>query len=88
VTVGHAIFRPIIVVDGRVVGIWKRTLEKSATRIEYTFFEELKRPRLTALEKATKLYGMFEGRPALITQNAGVEDGDKGPCVNTKNSSR
>jgi hypothetical protein len=66
VTVGHAIFRPIVVVDGRVVGVWKRTLEKAAARIEYTFFEELKQPRLSALEKATRLYGKFEGKPALV----------------------
>ena len=62
VSVGHAIFRPIVVVDGRVVGIWKRTLEKAATRIEYTFFEDMKPSRLSDLEKSAKQYGKFEGK--------------------------
>jgi len=64
VTVGHAIFRPIIVVDGRVVGIWKRTLQKSVARVEYTFFEDLKPSRLADLENAAKRYGNFEGKPS------------------------
>lgn len=59
VTVGHAIFRPIIVVDGRVVGIWKRTLEKAAVRIEYTFFEDLAPSRLIDFEKSAKQYCKF-----------------------------
>lgn len=66
VTAGHAIFKPIVVVDGRVVGVWKRTLGKEAARIEYTFFEESEQTRLTAFEKAAKLYGKFEGKPAQV----------------------
>ena len=65
VTAGHAIFKPIVVVDGRVVGVWKRTLEKSATRVEYTFFEERKKSRLDDLEKAAKRYRTFEGKPTI-----------------------
>lgn len=62
VTAGHAIFKPIIVVDGRVVGVWKRTLDKTAARMEYTFFDELNRSRLADLEKAAKHYCKFEGK--------------------------
>lgn len=35
----NGIFRPIIVVDGEVVGIWKRKLSKKSVCIETTFFE-------------------------------------------------
>ncbi|MEP7075775.1 MAG: winged helix DNA-binding domain-containing protein [Acidobacteriota bacterium] len=60
VTVGHAIFRPIVVVDGRVAGIWIRKYAKSGPEIDYTFFEDLKRSEQAMLRRAEKQYRAFE----------------------------
>ncbi|MFL6467347.1 MAG: winged helix DNA-binding domain-containing protein [Pyrinomonadaceae bacterium] len=65
VTAGHAIFKPIVVVDGHVVGVWKRTLNKACIRIEYNFFEELKSSKLMELQKAANFYCTFEGKPLM-----------------------
>ncbi|MEP6850373.1 MAG: winged helix DNA-binding domain-containing protein [Acidobacteriota bacterium] len=60
VTVGHAIFRPIVVVDGRVVGIWIRKFGKNGPEIDYTFFEDLTRSQHAMLLRAEKQYRAFE----------------------------
>ena len=60
VTVGHAIFRPIIVVDGRVVGIWKRSYLKNLINIEHTLFGDLNKSEQALLDRAGKRYGHFE----------------------------
>lgn len=38
----NGIFKPILIVNGQVIGIWKRTIKKDKVTIEFTFFE--KRP--------------------------------------------
>ncbi|HEV8593233.1 MAG TPA: winged helix DNA-binding domain-containing protein [Pyrinomonadaceae bacterium] len=70
VTVGHAIFKPIIVVDGRVVGIWKRTHTNNSIVVEYTFFADLKKSERTLLDRVMRNYGAFEGKPLNLTNTA------------------
>ena len=60
VAVGHAIFRPIVVVSGRVVGIWTRKYVKSDIDIAYTMFEDLTKPEQDLLKRAEKSYRKFE----------------------------
>lgn len=36
---GNGIFKPMIVVDGQVVGTWKRTLKKASVTLTYDFFD-------------------------------------------------
>ena len=36
---GNGVFKPMIVLDGRVVGTWKRTLKKASVEVDYDFFD-------------------------------------------------
>lgn len=67
VTVGHAIFKPIIVVDGRVAGIWKRTHIENSIVVEHTFFADLKKSERILLDRVMRNYESFEGKPLNLT---------------------
>jgi hypothetical protein len=56
---GHGIFNPTIVVDGQVVGTWKRTLKKGELAISPSPFAKLKRGETRALAEAASRYGKF-----------------------------
>ena len=62
----NGIFKPIIVVNGHVVGIWKRTMQKSKVLIEPTFFDSATALLPTALEKEMQRFGAFLGLEAAI----------------------
>jgi hypothetical protein len=55
----NGIFRPIIVVNGRVTGIWKRTIKKDKDQISMTFFERPDKTIAALIEKAAERYGRF-----------------------------
>jgi hypothetical protein len=57
-----------MVVDGRVVGIWRRTLEESSVTISPSPFTPLAEPESQALLAAADHYGAFLGLPAVVTQ--------------------
>lgn len=57
----NGIFKPIIVVDGRVAGIWKRTVKKDEVRIEMQFFPGAGWPDDSALAAAAGRFGAFLG---------------------------
>lgn len=61
---GNGIFKPIIVVDGRVVGIWKRTVKKDAVLIETQFFAGSGQPDEIALAASMERFGAFLGMRA------------------------
>ncbi len=58
---GHGIFNPTIVVDGQVVGTWKRTLKKDTLAISPSPFTKLKRDETRAIAEAANRYGKFLG---------------------------
>jgi hypothetical protein len=58
---GHGIFNPTIVVDGQVVGTWKRTLKKDSLAISPSPFAKLKRAEIRAIAEAANRYGKFLG---------------------------
>jgi hypothetical protein len=62
---GHGIFNPTIVVDGQVVGTWKRTLKKNSLAIDYSPFAKLKRAETQAIAEAASRYGKFLGAPLI-----------------------
>lgn len=68
---GNGMFKATIVVDGQVVGTWKRTLRASEVVIEPKPFARLPRSLHADLERAAGAYGAFLGRPARM---AGPED--------------
>jgi hypothetical protein len=58
---GNGIFYPTIVVDGRVVGTWKRTLKKDSLAISPSPFAKLKRAETRAIAEPAYRYGKFLG---------------------------
>jgi winged helix DNA-binding protein len=65
---GNGVFRPTIVVDGAVVGTWRRTVKAREVVVEATPFAPLSRPIQSGLREAVEAYGAFLGLPVrLIT---------------------
>lgn len=58
---GNGIFKPIIVVNGTVTGIWKRTLKKDIVCIEPTYFNKNEALDKGLAEEAVKPFGAFLG---------------------------
>jgi len=57
--VGNGIFRPIIVVDGKIIGIWLRTIKKNHVVIEPHFFRPKEKLKKKEIEVLLKPYGKF-----------------------------
>jgi hypothetical protein len=62
----NGIFKPIIVVNGQVVGIWKRTAKPKIVEIETTFFDEKDRLSINEIEREVALFGNFIEKPISI----------------------
>jgi hypothetical protein len=60
------ILGPVIVLDGRVVGLWKRSLGKGAVVVSLTAFASLGGAERAAIEQAAQRYGAFLGLPAVL----------------------
>ena len=57
----NGIFMPIIVIDGQVVGLWKRTLKKDRVVITLDYFEPVSKSDQLAVQVAADRYGRFHG---------------------------
>ena len=66
-TMGNAL-TAVVVVDGQIVGTWKRTLGKEAVIIEIDYLTRLIKPQLRAVADATQRYSEFLERPATVQQ--------------------
>jgi hypothetical protein len=62
----NGIFKPIIVVNGRVVGIWKRTIKKDKLLIEPQFFQENTVLSNEQMENELKKLGAFLGLEVIL----------------------
>ena len=58
---GNGIFKPIIVVNGKVKGIWKRTIKKDKILVEPFFLKAADQPAKKAMENALQSYAHFMG---------------------------
>ena len=74
ITVGHAIFRPIIVVDGHVVGIWKRVIKKDRAIIEAELILRSKNVDTKSIEKAALGYSSFEEQKCHLVCSSKIPD--------------
>jgi hypothetical protein len=63
---GNGMFKPTIVVDGEVVGTWKRTARAREIVIEVAPFAHVPDTVRDDLQKAVLAYGAFVGRPARL----------------------
>jgi hypothetical protein len=56
---GNGIFKPIIIIGGKVVGVWKRIFKKDKVFIETNYFHPPKRVQELAVKEASAQYGSF-----------------------------
>ena len=57
-----------IVIDGRIVGTWKRSLGADRVDIAWTLFRDLSRSERSTIDVVARRYGRFLGRTATITE--------------------
>jgi len=60
---GNGIFKPVIIQDGQVVGIWKRTIKKGGVFIDTDLFKQVGK---RALREAFAGYGAFVGKQVIF----------------------
>ena len=63
----NGIFRPMIAVNGQVIGIWKRTTKKDTVMVEIELFKQPDTPIMDFLDHAARQFGHFLKKPAEIT---------------------
>jgi hypothetical protein len=61
---GNGIFFPILVAGGRIVGTWKREVNKRQIALTISPFVRLSDASARAAKSAAKRYGLFQGLPA------------------------
>lgn len=62
----NGLFNAGIVVGGRIVGTWKRSIDKTGVTVELSPFRALLKKELKSLEKAARRYGDFIGLPVQL----------------------
>lgn len=63
---GNGIFKPIVVVDGRVAGVWSRTEKRTSVVIEQQLFTALDEGETERVSQAAKRFGVFLGKDAVM----------------------
>ncbi len=62
----NGVFRPMVVIDGQIVGIWKRMYEKGSVVITPSPFHSLTKAENQALVVAANQYGAFFGLSVML----------------------
>ncbi|KAA5548663.1 winged helix DNA-binding domain-containing protein [Adhaeribacter rhizoryzae] len=55
----NGLFRPMVVTDGKVTGLWKRTINKDTAIIETEFFDKPTTNNISLLQQAAQKYSSF-----------------------------
>jgi hypothetical protein len=63
----RGVFRPIIVCNGQIIGIWKRTVVKENMMLEIQLFPTDNSLPLDLIQKAADQYGRFSGKQSTLT---------------------
>lgn len=63
----NGIFRPVLICNGIVTGIWKRTQVKNMAVIEVQFFKKTGHPSAAKLHEAAGTYGRFLAKPVRVS---------------------
>jgi len=58
----RGVFWPIIVINGQVIGIWKRTIQKDTIILDIQLFRQVSRSIQKQIEKSAAAYGLFMGK--------------------------
>ena len=62
----NGIFRPIVVVNGQVIGIWKRGIKKDTVFVETELFSQPSKTTKNLIEEEAIQYGRFLGKKVEI----------------------
>jgi hypothetical protein len=62
----NGLFNASIVIGGRIVGTWKRNIDKAGLTVELSPFRVLLKKELKSLGKAARRYGEFMGLPVQV----------------------
>ncbi len=65
---GHGIFSPIVVIDGKIKGIWRRDLKTSSVDIEIRYFGSLSKSAREKVISTARLYAQFLNRKLNVTE--------------------
>ncbi len=69
---GNGIFKPIVVIGGKVVGLWERTFKKDKVHIEVKYFYPLNVSQEQAVREAAARFGQFMEMDTVIQCQAMV----------------
>lgn len=64
----NGLFNASLVIDGRIIGTWKRSLDPAGIMIELSPFRTLLKKELKALDNVARRYGDFMGMPVRLQQ--------------------
>ena len=62
----NGLFNAGIVIGGRIVGTWKRNIDKAGLTVELSPFRVLLKKEMKSLDKAVRRYGEFMGLPVQV----------------------
>lgn len=62
----NGMFNPIVVIDGRVVGTWKRVLTKNTVEMTFSPFVNWSEAQAAAIRPAAERYARFVGKTPLV----------------------
>jgi hypothetical protein len=68
----NGIFRPIIVVNGQVTGIWKRTIKKDTVIVETEFFKQPDETTRILIEKEAVKFTHFLAKKTEVNYNIDI----------------
>ena len=72
VNAGGGVLKPVIVVDGQVVGTWQRQLGKTGVTVKETYFSKRNRPSDDAMARARERYAAFVRGQSPAERNIGA----------------
>ena len=52
----------MIIIDGKVAGLWKRAIKKDSVHIEMQYFSSMKKSQVRDIHEAGKKYGDYMGK--------------------------
>ena len=67
----NPVFNSIILIDGRIVGGWKRTLKQETVVVTLNPLRSLRKAEMLAVTKAAHRYGAFLGMSVVVDWNKG-----------------
>lgn len=65
----NGIFRPVIVHNGQVIGIWKRTVKKETVVVETEYFRKPTKQIRSLVEEAAGRFAAFLDRECELNHN-------------------